>query len=29
MRYSPPLESEPVSGVTCQVVVAPGLAEMY
>ena len=29
IRYRPPPDSEPVSGVTCQVVVAPGLAEMY
>src|ERR1700759_4995208 len=29
IRYRPPLATEPVSGVTCQVVVAPGLAERY
>src|SRR5215475_13482192 len=29
MRYRPSPVSEPDSGVTCQVVVAPGLAEMY
>src|SRR3984957_16140673 len=29
IKYRPPLASEPARGVTCQVVVAPGLAEMY
>src|SRR5215467_7125433 len=29
IRYRPPPGTDPVSGVTCQVVVAPGLAEMY
>src|SRR5581483_9057221 len=29
IRYRPPPRIEPVRGVTCQVVVAPGLAEMY
>src|ERR1700733_11932455 len=29
IRKSPPPPPEPVSAVTCQVVVAPGLAEMY
>src|SRR5919198_5628950 len=29
MRYVAPVGIDPFSGVTCQVVVAPGLAEMY